>query len=81
MVGWNVVVPLSLRIALKTFFIIGFCFCKDIELRVCLYMYKCVFNVHGMVNISFSFIDENVSYELFHTLTLLGMTMPCIDKW
>ena len=75
------VVPLSLRLVLKTCFIIGFCFYKAIELRVCLYMYKCVFNVHGMVNTSFSFIDENVTYELLYTLTLLGMTVPCIDKW
>ena len=81
MVGWNVVVPLSLRLVLKTCFIIGFCFYKAIELTVCLYTYKCVFNVNGMVNTKFSFIDKSVSYELLYTLTLLGMVVPYIDKW
>ena len=75
------VVPLSLRLILRTGFITGFFFYKAIELRVCLYTYKCVFNVHGMVNTSFSFIDKNVAYELLYTLTLLGMIVPCIDKW
>ena len=75
------VVPLSLWLVLEISFVTRFCFCKAIELKVCLYMYKCVFNVHGMVNTIFSFIDKNVAYELLYTLTLLGMIVPCIDKW
>ena len=44
---------------------------------ICICVNVCL-NSSKMINTSFSFIDENVAYEMVYAHTLFGMTVTCI---
>ena len=72
MVGWNVVVPSSLRTALRASLNTRVCSVILINSKYVVYVQLCVLIVKEIINSSFSFIDGSNAYELLFPYSVAG---------